>query len=105
MIRFALIILCTTACAPLKTGGASLPSDVTAFIERREACDHFRGEEGYDAQRIKFLNTAMARTCTGSDARLRKLRAKYANASSVIAALEHYDADIEADVHNPVAEK
>jgi hypothetical protein len=105
VIRFALIILCTTACAPLKTRGASLPSDVTAFIERREACDHFRGEEGYDAQRIKFLNTAMARTCTGSDAKLRTLRAKYANVPVVIDILKHYDADIEPDVHNPVAEK
>ena len=30
---------------------ASRPSDVATFVERRDTCDHFRGEEPYDEGR------------------------------------------------------
>lgn len=29
----------------------SLPKDVSSFIAQREACDHWRGEYGYDEER------------------------------------------------------
>jgi hypothetical protein len=97
VIRLALMALCAAACAPLPKANATLPRNVTTFIERREACDHFRGEEPYDTKRLKFLNKAMARTCTGSDAKLRKLRIKYVRNALVMDALKNYDDDIEPE--------
>ena len=44
-----------------------LPAEVIAFRDRRDACDHFRGEDPYDAKRGAFLAAEMARTCTGTD--------------------------------------
>lgn len=74
---------------------APLPAEVAAFRERRDECDHFRGEDPYDAERAAFLSEALTRTCTGTDAELKALRARYAGDPRVLAALADYEDEAE----------
>ncbi|QGP80101.1 hypothetical protein GL174_02355 [Sphingobium sp. CAP-1] len=71
------------------------PQEVTAFMVDRDGCDHFRGEEPYDAERRAYIAENVAELCTGTDARLALLRRRYGNDPSVIAALRGYDDHIE----------
>ena len=74
---------------------AALPAEVLAFIAQRESCDHFRGEEGYDAERRAFLAKALAKTCTGTDRALAALRERFAAQPAVLAALKDFEDRIE----------
>ena len=76
-------------------GDAALPADVVAFRAKRDECDHFRGEEPSDPERAAFLEQALQRTCTGSDAALQALRKRHADRPAVIAALASYEDGIE----------
>ena len=74
--------------------GAKLPDDVAALAERIAACEHFAGEEAYDAERGKFLREQVAASCTGNAAALARLRKKYAGdtaAARLLAGLEAPD--------------
>ncbi|MET0370443.1 MAG: hypothetical protein ABW039_03595 [Sphingobium sp.] len=71
------------------------PGEVTAFMVDRDGCDHFRGEEPYDAERRVYLEESIAALCTGSDARLALLRRRYAGDATVMAALSGYEDRIE----------
>ena len=75
---------------------ASLPHDVARFIERRDLCDHFRGEEPYDAERRDFLAKRMREYCTGTDAQLAALKNKYKSRPEVITRLSGYESKVEA---------
>ena len=79
------------AAAATGEAAATLPADVRAFKKRRDECDHFRGEEPYDAERAAFLRAALSRTCDGTDAELAALRRRYAADATVVAALADYD--------------
>ena len=73
---------------------AKLPDDVAALTERIAACEHFAGEEAYDAERGKFLREQVAASCTGNAAALARLRKKYAGdpaAARLLAGLEAPD--------------
>ena len=72
-----------------------LPEEVARFIERRNACDHFRGEEAYDAQRREFLEQQMLKLCVGSDKELAELKKKYSGNKAVVTKLNEYEAQIE----------
>lgn len=74
------------------------PQEVTAFMVDRDGCDHFRGEEPYDAERRAYIADNVATLCRGTDARLAMLRRRYAADPSVMAALKSYDERIEAPV-------
>ena len=74
--------------------GAKLPDDVAALAERIAACEHFAGEEAYDAERGKFLREQVVASCTGNAAALARLRKKYAGdpaAARLLAGLEAPD--------------
>lgn len=79
----------------------SLPREVRDFIERREVCDHFRGEpvpepeDDPESVRRKQIETALKRFCTGTDAELARLRARYRNNAAVTAALADFEDEIE----------
>lgn len=73
------------------------PTEVTTFMVDRDGCDHFRGEEPYDAERRAYLDKSIRDLCSGSDAKLADLRARYARNQDVIAALSGYDDRIETD--------
>lgn len=81
------------ACAAIAQAG--LPADVKRFIERRDACDHFRGEEPYDAQRRKYLEQQTRRLCVGTDRQLAELMRKYKSNKAVMAKLGEYEPRIE----------
>src|SRR5882672_8712503 len=72
-----------------------LPEEVARFIERRNACDHFRGEEAYDAKRREFLEQQMLKLCVGSDKELAGLKKKYSGNKAVVTKLNGYEAQIE----------
>lgn len=72
-----------------------LPKEVQQFVERREGCDHFRGEPAYNEQRRKDLLAQMKALCTGTDKALAKLKAKYIKNLPVTKILSKYETDIE----------
>jgi hypothetical protein len=72
-----------------------LPDDVAAFVERRDSCEHFVGEEGYDAERAAFLTKNIVELCTGSKNQLIALRKKYTGNAPAIAALQKYNLDLD----------
>ncbi len=74
---------------------ALVAKEAQDFIIRRQGCDHFRGEPGYDEERQKFLDEQIKETCSGSDAQLKKLRAKYANQPETMKALAEFEDCIE----------
>lgn len=83
--------------APVLGTTTAWPHDVGSFLARRAACDHWRGEEATDAQRQAQIVRALCRDCTGTDAELRRLKARYARDARVSAAL----ADLEPQVESP----
>ncbi|MCB1844323.1 MAG: hypothetical protein KDI09_15285 [Halioglobus sp.] len=83
------------SCAWQSNANEGLPRDVARFIERRDSCEHFMGEEPYDVQRAAYLARQAEKYCRGSDAELSRLKAKFSSNGRVIAELEKYDSDIE----------
>ncbi len=85
-----------THTAPVPVTLAPSPSpEVARFIAERDACDHFRGEEPYDAARAAFLVRETRRLCTGTDRKLAALRRRFANDPAVTARLAGYEDRIE----------
>jgi hypothetical protein len=74
---------------------APFPREVTEFMVNRDGCDHFRGEEPYDAERRAYIEESVAELCRGTDAKLAMLRRRYAGDPSVISALKGYEDRIE----------
>lgn len=68
---------------------------VEAFTTRRDQCDHFRGEEPYNAARAREIAAKVKRYCTGTDRELRRLRKKYAGNPRVLRTLNRYDPAVE----------
>lgn len=77
------------------TASAPLPQAIIAFQQRRDECDHLRGEEPYDQQRAAFLKAALAKACKGSDQALAALRKRFAQHPEALAALKPYQDRIE----------
>jgi hypothetical protein len=75
---------------------ARLPEDVARFVERRDECDHFRGEAAYDSKRREFLEQQTLELCAGSDKQLAELKKKYARDQTVMTRLDEYEAEIES---------
>ena len=86
-LSFALLVLPSESFAR--------PSRLATFIAEREKCDHFRGEEAYDKARGRFIARQLKRYCTGTDRRLKALRARYAHRPKVLAKLADYEDRIE----------
>ena len=93
MIRAVAILAVAAAFAAIAQ--TSLPSEVAQFVQKRDECDHFRGEEPYDAERRAFIEQKMLELCAGSDRRLVELRKKYSNDRAVREKLDSYEDRIE----------
>lgn len=97
----AIVLLGGAPCASAAGDSKPLPREVRAFIERREGCDHFRGEpvpepeDDPEGSRRKQIESALAKLCTGTDAELARLRARYRKDAAVTAALADFEDDIE----------
>jgi hypothetical protein len=99
-MKWALIFLGLVCIAPLgnaaeRNAAAGLPADVVKFKDRRDLCDHFRGEDPYDKERRKFLEENLKKYCTGTDRELASLKMKYKNNEAVLKALADYEVKIE----------
>jgi len=75
----------------------SLPDDVLRFVDRRDTCDHFRGEpiDPPDPERLREVLTMLSEYCTGTDVQLAELRARYHANSAVLTRLSEYETVIE----------
>lgn len=83
--------------AGVAVAAESLPKDISSFIEQREACDHWRGEYGYDEERQAEIDVAICETCVGTDERLAKLKRKYKGKQEILTKLDEFEADIEPE--------
>lgn len=54
-----------------------MPADVRAFLERENTCQHFAGEEAYDAARQRELEAASAEFCDGREDQFKALYQRY----------------------------
>lgn len=92
------LLLVQTACATGTVPGASLPRDVSEFVERRDLCDHFRGEipEPEDHWRMEEVVSSITLHCSGTDEELARLRSKYIDDPDVRDVLGGYEATVEA---------
>lgn len=69
-----------------------VPKDVASFIDRTFECNHWGGEEPYDAKRAKQIERAVKRLrCDGLPRDEKKLRKKYRNNPKVLKALDEAD--------------
>ena len=83
----------------LAAGCAAPPApDLATFLERRAACDHLRGEipDPPDPARMREIEQQTARYCTGSDAQLALLKARYRDDPVVTRQLAAFEPRIEA---------
>jgi len=71
------------------------PSDLRRFLERREACDHWRGEASNDRERQADIRRALCQTCTGTDAELARLKKKYKAHGAVMDVLDELEDKVE----------
>ena len=71
---------------------APLPGDVQRFIDRREGCDHMRGEipEHGEKQRIREMSREIEKLCKGTDEELAQLKRKFALNPSVMRRLDEF---------------
>ena len=91
---YVLALLCYCGAA---SAGDALPKDVMLFVEQREACDHWRGEYGYDTARQADIDDAVCQSCVGTDDKLAKLKRKYRGKKVVLEKLAAFEADIEPE--------
>jgi hypothetical protein len=89
----ALLLQCISC---LNLALAKLPSDVERYVERRDGCDHFRGEEPYDQERRIFLEKNMIELCAGTDKQLARLKKKYTKNREVMEKLNMFEKQIES---------
>jgi hypothetical protein len=68
-----LFAICGVFLACSATAQSRFPADLERFIERRDICDHFRGEEPYDQERCEFLHQRLLEFCVGTDKQLAEL--------------------------------
>jgi hypothetical protein len=70
--------------------GKDLPPDVIDYIERRQACEHFLGEDPYDEERRRFLKLRIRRTRSGMNEQGDAARELHRDDPAVQNALEPY---------------
>lgn len=75
-----------------------LPRDVQKFVDRREGCDHMRGEipDPSEKRRMNEVAREINKLCAGSDKELAQLKRKYAANSTIMQILMQFEAGIEA---------
>lgn len=100
MITRILFWLCLSLPLTPLLAGESMPRDVQRFIDKREGCDHMRGEipEPGEKQRMRAVNREIRKLCKGTDKDLAQLKRKYATNVSVMQRLNEFESDIEPSV-------
>lgn len=100
-MKLALPFLSLATVSAFAIATVPLPSDVQAFIDQRDGCDHFRGEP-WDTgnapeakERREFILQNIKKLCPGTDKRLADLRRKYRNTPDIMDRLRNYEDSIE----------
>ncbi|WP_156116756.1 hypothetical protein [Massilia sp. 9096] len=90
------LALLTSALSAL--ADSPLPPDVRKFVDRREGCDHMRGElpDSSEKRRMKEVNREIEKLCKGTDKQLAQLKKKYASNATVMQRLNAFEDGIEA---------
>lgn len=72
-------------------------ADIDQFIERREICDHLRGEfpDPPNPERTKEITDGIKEYCTRTDAQLATLKIRYADSPAIMNKLNAYEPRIE----------
>lgn len=70
----------------------AVPGEVVSFVERRDLCEHSRGEEPYDEERRRFVEERLRESCSGIDAELIHLLETYRGHPAALALLSDYPA-------------
>jgi hypothetical protein len=93
-----LLAACATAPPPLSPAeldaypdARGMPVDVQRFILRWTDCGHYLGEPDYDEARRRQIAYAVSHVCPGIDAERRRVLARHAADSAVIARLRDYE--------------
>jgi len=89
----ASVVLCGASLSAL--ADPQLPHDVSRFIERRESCDHWRSERGYDGERQAEIDWAVCQSCPGTDSELAHLKEQYQGQAAVQEKLAQYEPNVE----------
>jgi len=76
---------------------APLPKEVQTLLDLREACDHYRGQRGFDAERQKDIDWSVCQSCPGTDAELARLKQKYKGNAPVTQALSGLEPRVEQE--------
>ncbi|WP_372362938.1 hypothetical protein ACCQ10_09700 [Xanthomonas sp. NCPPB 1325] len=71
-------------------GLCGMPDEVRALVDDYDTCEHFAGEEPYDADRRHEIEVAVAQFCTPAPARLAKLMQQYRNDAHISEWLRQY---------------
>ncbi|PPU25444.1 hypothetical protein [Xanthomonas arboricola] len=77
-------------------GLCGMPEDVRTLVEDYDTCEHFAGEDPYDADRRHEIEVAIAQFCTPAPARLATLLKQYRNNAQVSDWLRKYS--VQADL-------
>ena len=72
-------------------GARGLPADVQHFIVNHSDCEHWAGEEPYDATRRREIDRGITASCKGLDASAVTLRKRYAKHPRIRAVLRNYE--------------
>ena len=77
---------------------AEATPDLATFLERRAACDHWRGEfpDPPDPQRMREVEQQAAEWCKGTDAQLAQLKKRYLDDPVVTKQLGDFEPQVEA---------
>ncbi len=92
----------TASLLAVLAGCASPPAvDLKTYLERRQMCDHMRGEfpDPPDPERMRDIQVQVAQFCPGSDAQLAALKARYRDDPAVMAKLDALEPTIEGPTH------
>ena len=75
----------------------SLPREVQRYVDKREGCDHMRGEipDRGEKQRMREVRREIRRLCKGTDKELARLKRKYAKNPAVMQRLGEFEPGIE----------
>jgi len=79
-------------------GCAARPApDLDAFLERRAACDHWRGEfpDPPDLERVREVERQVVVYCSGTDAELADLKKRYRLDPAILQRLEAFEPQVE----------
>jgi hypothetical protein len=93
------VMLCLVLSMPplLAVADRPFPREVQRYVDKREGCDHMRGEipDPGEKQRMREVNREIQKLCKGTDKELARLKGRYAKNPSVMRRLGEFESDIE----------